>query len=617
MQTQEDWVLFLLGVLAFSQIVFFPGIIVLKFLPTRWRVIPTLVFTFALSLLINYVLVLSLTTLRLYTRAVIYPIFVIELILFVYLYRQTLAEPIGAIASKWLNTLVALANAFLKSSEEKKQSDPLSRFIILAATIGIAGYALSNLAWAARIWWNGVGAVIDRWDAVVSWNSWAMEWAANQFPAGTWEYPQLIPANLSISYVFLGNHQIQFFNTAFLSMFLFFILLLLFDLALQHKRFGFFLSVIAAKFILKEFTWEFFNTAYVDIPLAFFAFAAVFSILEARNQPDDAKRKGYIWIGFLLTAAASLTKQGGLFLLVLTPLMIWYVVLPAIGTRPSRRAVAELLWQPLGLALLIILPWYIYVEIGIIQGSMTSNIEWVASGIHGNLTYLQRFVKAFRSLGSYGYFLLLTILGGFWLQKEYRWVVYGIVMPYYLIWAFFFSYDARNLSLIFPFWGLATGLIAEKILVAVVGVIRWLKLGNLRLAILPVFWVALVIMGSFLLPDSKLISRQNELQKHILDDRLNTFLYEYFDELGRVEPILTDYPLRYLPGLQEVKTTFSDAEFFNQKWDRYPEVNYILMPNSAQKELKAQIFEKVENGEYELIFHEKNFDYYFIRRLTP
>lgn len=56
-----------------------------------------------------------------------------------------------------------------------------------------------------------VGGVFTNWDAVVSWNQWAISWALNEFPHGTYNYPQLLPISESISYVLMDSTGIQFF----------------------------------------------------------------------------------------------------------------------------------------------------------------------------------------------------------------------------------------------------------------------------------------------------------------------------------------------------------------------------------------------------------------------
>lgn len=608
--------MFFLGVFAVIQVTFLPGILLLKIFPTRWRLIPTGVYAFGLSLVANYALVLILTSVHLYTRGVMLALFLIEVVAAVYLYWQTLSQPLNHWAEVSIHAVQGAVAALVPEKDQDEDSSPFWRILLLVLTLALVGYALSVVVWGFKTWLDGFGMVIDRWDAVVSWNDWAEQWAGNHFPLKTWEYPQLLPINLSLAYVFTGSTVMQLFNTAYLGLFMSSILLLLFDLALQHRSAGYFAAIIAAKFILKEFTWEFFHTAYADLPLAFFAFTSAFTILEARQTTDRKQRNGVLWIGMLLAAGAAVTKQGGLFMLVMTPLMASYLVANKEDRASATHRKRLLGW--VGGMLLVVLPWYLYVEVGIISGTFESNIEWVTSGIYGNLTYWERFLNAFNSLGIYGYSLILLFLGGFWLEKPYRWMVYGIVLPYSLIWAVFFGYDPRNLSLVFGFWGLGLGMLLETILGWGKKVVDGLKLGRVPALVLPVLLVAGIAAGSLLLTDEKLTNQQLEAQRHILDDRLNNFLYQYFDDLGHIEPILTSYPVERLPGLEGIKVSFSEGvESFYQQWEAYPEVDLILVPGSAESELLNHIMDKVDTGEYELLFYENNFRYYFIRRNTP
>lgn len=610
--------MFFWGVLAVIQVTFLPGILLLKVFPTRWRVIPTMAYAFGLSLAANYVLVLALTSVHLYTRGVMLALFFIELAAAVYLYWGALSQPLNRWAEQAVSAVQEAVAALVPEKEKDGGGNQFWRILALVLTLALVGYALSVVVWGFRTWMDGFGLVIDRWDAVVSWNDWAEQWAGNRFPHKTWEYPQLLPINLSLAYVFTGSKVVQFFNTAWLGMFMLYILLLLLDLALEHRTVGYFAGIIAAKFILKEFTWEFFHTAYADLPLAFFAFASVYAVLEARQPADRKRRHGYLWIGMLLAAGAAVTKQGGLYLLLMTPLMAHFLVLNKVegAGDSSQRGKRLLRW--VGAMLLIVLPWYVYVQVGIARGTFESNIEWVSNGIYGDLTYWERFANAFSSLGVYGYALIVLFLGGFWLEKPFRWMVYGIVLPYFLMWAVFFGYDPRNLSLVFGFWGLGLGMLLETILGWGGKVIGWLKLGRIPAYVVPVLLGASIAAGGLLLTDEKLTSQQLDAQRHILDDRLNTFLYQYFDDLGGIEPILTSYPVQRLPGLEGIQVSFREGvDAFYQQWEAYPEVDLILMPGSADSALLTHILDKVDAGDYELLFFEDNFNYYFIRRVVP
>ena len=92
--------MFILGILAFLQTVFLPGFIAIKFLGINRSAnalkeingkIRQLVYTFALSLLINYLLVFALTALGIYKPLTLYIILFCEGILSIY-YLQNSKE---------------------------------------------------------------------------------------------------------------------------------------------------------------------------------------------------------------------------------------------------------------------------------------------------------------------------------------------------------------------------------------------------------------------------------------------------------------------------------------------------------------------------------------------
>ncbi|HKJ27462.1 MAG TPA: hypothetical protein VJ965_07475, partial [Anaerolineales bacterium] len=269
--------MFVFGILAVLQITFIPGMILLKLLKIRWRWLQGLLLAFGLSMVANYVLVLTLVTLRLYLRGVVVAVFALELLALVYFYRDTLTRRLAQTAADWLAQGQEFFRSLAAGLAAGEEDHPLSRFLVRLVSVVLVVYALSMVWWGVKVFINGLGMVIDHWDAVTSWNTWTRAWAANSVPTTFGQYPQLIPSNLSLPYVFMGSDRLQFFNTAVMSLFTGAILLLLFDLAVQHKRVGYFAAIIAAQFIIKNFAGIFMNTVYVDIPLGFFAFVAVYT----------------------------------------------------------------------------------------------------------------------------------------------------------------------------------------------------------------------------------------------------------------------------------------------------------------------------------------------------
>ena len=137
------------------------------------------------------------------------------------------------------------------------------------------------------------GDIFQEWDAVVSWNRWAIDWAANRLPRTTAEYPQLLPCNLSLSYVFIQDSSIWFFAKGWL--FLFCLLLLLGHVRPRPARpagadtsSGVFITYALLVAMLR---FRFISSGYADMPVAFMAYAGVYALLLARGARTPASKR--------------------------------------------------------------------------------------------------------------------------------------------------------------------------------------------------------------------------------------------------------------------------------------------------------------------------------------
>ena len=85
--------MFLLGICSIFQMIFLPGFIALK--PFKINgIIRVTIFSFALSLIINYCMVFLLTSTGLYTRAIVFLIFGIEMLVFIKFIYPLLNQPL-------------------------------------------------------------------------------------------------------------------------------------------------------------------------------------------------------------------------------------------------------------------------------------------------------------------------------------------------------------------------------------------------------------------------------------------------------------------------------------------------------------------------------------------
>ena len=307
------------------------------------------------------------------------------------------------------------------------------------------------------------GAVFNIWDDIVSWNRWALDFAAGRMPSLTWEYPQLLPSIWSIFYVETGVHDLQIFIKC-LAAWLPVVQLVVFAAMWREDRtlasvMG---AIFAAALLCRT---DFYAVAaYAEIPAGTIAFLSFYAAwLSSRREGREADK--IAWVGAALVAAATLTKQaGGLFLVV------YPVFLLAVSAKTPERRRRVLV--SIGIALALALPWYVYRECLILTGREVSNLRYLTSTIHEHHSLAQRFWI------SVGY--LREWLDGFiWLPSGFstslwyisfaaslfalgsrmgRLVLLSTIVPYFLIYAFFFGYDERNLMAISPFLAWSNGI---------------------------------------------------------------------------------------------------------------------------------------------------------------
>lgn len=114
-----------------------------------------------------------------------------------------------------------------------------------------------------------------------------------------------------------------------------------------------------------------------------------------------------------------------------------------------------------------------------------------------------------------------------------------------------------------------------------------------------------------LVPDSVLIKKQLDLQRYALDPDLNEHLYQYFDTEVDLEPIFTNYPLRFLPGFENNQVDiggFEDYDIYMEKREQFPQVKYMLISLYKNNgEVVAEIFDEIDQGKIQIIFEVKRY----------
>jgi hypothetical protein len=439
----------LMGVIALFQVILLPGLIISILLGIRGVILTTLL-SFALSLLVNYQLVFVLTLAGFYTENAMLMVIIFECFILIWLYFQRFRH-------KYI------------SIKLPKFSVGFSSYIILL----FAAMAMFSCWTLFELLLQRNPGIFEISDAVVSWNRWAVDWYNNRLPVLTWEYPQLIPANWSITYILttpqMSPVQVQFFAKAVMGLFPLGILLIFVDIFLRFRSLAALAAISVYAYLLTQLLGNYIGSGYVDIPVAFFMSLAAYLLLLFYKAALNFKAA--FFAAGAVAAGAVLTKQAGFFIVFFYfGVLAWLFLFSARQTAYKIRQA----WFILLLICLLIVPWYMLKGIQIAQKVDESNIHYLISDIHVEKVPLQRlWIATTNKLPQALHINLqaptdmlgrISILIGMvffllwaFISQTGRLIILAIILPYYLLWATFFSYDIRNIAPVIPFFAMAVG----------------------------------------------------------------------------------------------------------------------------------------------------------------
>ena len=584
----------LAGVAAFLQITLLPGLLFTRALGLGTGAIKTITFSFAISLILNYHLVLLLTLTRSYNRSVLFSIFALEVLALFFMFKRSLFSKVGDVSS----IVMSKYRYFVERVKADKKG----------SNLGIGVLAMSVILLYLSIFFVSIGGIFDDWDDVVSWNRWAVDWFHGDLPALTWHYPQLLPSNWSITYAFMNDGRIQFFAKSISAIFPLFSILIMLDLWLRKEFRGYLYAVPFLGLIFGLFAANYINKGYADIPVSFMALMAVYSLILVEESDTSSDKLKAVSIGALCSAGAGLTKQAGLYFALIYPILSYVTIVSKLELKGRKKQLLTVS-QYVMLAVLL-LPWYFYSESAIRTGVNESEISYVTGETHVSKNLLDRPEYAVNGIINTAYSTIIKISGlenSLWVKifvvifllftvyflvcgmKVHlcRYINILLVVPYFIIWSLFFSYDVRNLTLVFPFLAICAGhgidynynllmrnraqdmeITTEKDnglkekLEGKSFAAKYIFGMNTSVIVIPLS--LMFAAGSFYFNDESLIRRQLRLQREIWDAETNRNLYNLAWSSG-TDVVLTDYQImRHLPGLEHraIVVDMQDDEAF-------------------------------------------------------
>jgi hypothetical protein len=351
------------------------------------------------------------------------------------------------------------------------------------------------------------------------------------------------------------------------------ILLMLFDLFKKLRSDPFLSACAWSGLLLVNIVGGYIGKGYMDIPATFFCFSIFYALLLTVG--------GYlrvfpgVMLASVLLAGSLLIKQTGLFMLFPFAAACFFVLRPAVPDANGRK---KLLIAMTGCTLLLAAPWYVYKEVQIGHAVETSEVSYVTKDIYAGKDKMQRLHDASRrfqekvtgtplidvlpeqarpaaSLVFFAVLIILTI-ASLWTALG-RFILLFVVVPYYFIWAVYFSYDARNAALLIPFWGISLGIgsvvVTNWLAASPRTVGRWALGSVIGLAIL-------VCCVKFPLERLSNLERRMATEQ-LMDSSMNRLLYQHYDTDAVKRKTLCAYPMMaYLPGIRQFAEPFSFDE---------------------------------------------------------
>lgn len=601
---------FLLGIIAFLQVVFLPGWLILHAFKIEETIPKKLLYSFGLSLMANYTVIFPLVSLHLYTQFTVACIIVAEIILFSYLYRDTLLNVKNISLHELFEHVLKYSRQKITSLclwwKEETKDNYRSYFFSFAFFFSICSFV-----YIGYLFMTNLGTIFSLSDPAYSWNPWAVQWSQNTFPTNTWEYPQLVTTNWSLFYVIIGK-PIQFFAKAIMPLFFLGILSTLFIFSIRKKSLAFLLAVPATVLFMRLMNGSAImaTEGYVDSALTFFTAVSLFSLLSIEKNDSVKKTYQHLLIGALFAFGAAMTKQGGIFILAIYPILSWLIAIK------DNLILRKKLWRYTLIYLsgifILVAPYYVHAELAISSGKDVSVIPSILQQLYGggeNPAHRAFSVLTDLTRKTYGLFLLFLLLVPLaWRDKKYKLIISFVLLPYLLIWLFFVAYDTRNLSLIMPLLSISACLGIEYTFFKKREIFEGL-IKTIRISHIVIFGIICLIAASPLI-SKKILNAEISAERRVYDDEVSLALSNYFENPENSGVLYTADLLPYLLAATKNRLWSKNGEyregidfniFINSPENK--EVSYIFIPRTYDKETRDYIQKKIDAGEYSMIFN--------------
>ncbi|MBK7379391.1 MAG: hypothetical protein IPJ03_10355 [Ignavibacteriales bacterium] len=432
----------LLGILAIVQTVYLPGFVFTGIFNIKTTsTIQKWIYFFAISLFSNYAIVTILTLFGFYKSSVFYIIIAIEVVIIAYL---VIAKKSKIDLGFNFRQLILDFLSFCKSVSISE------RVLIIITTLVVLFYL--------SLFISNLGTIFYFVDTVknIHWNTWAIDFANNSLPKESSHFPQLIPANWSISYLLIGEKNVHFFPKSFMPLFFLGNVFMFLDLFFSKKNYVYLVALIIYGFFAPIiYNLVFIADGNADLPVSFFTFLSFYAYLKTDKDKFELKELGIV---FLFASTAAGTKLAGFYVFFFISILCLYHFIKSYK-RFDRKQI-PVLAVSIVVILSINLFWYF-----LKPETMASGLhqpEWLVQGYANILNNALHLAYYNIGLPVIAFFIIALLFSLF--TKESRYVTIFFVIPPIILWMYKYSADFRNLSFVVPFISYASAFGLFKII---------------------------------------------------------------------------------------------------------------------------------------------------------
>jgi hypothetical protein len=590
--------LLILGLLGFIQAVFLPGAIIYRLFNLKTKFYIYFLIIVGISIAINSNIVFLLVLLNIYSQKSMLILIIIETIL---LLKFKIKNDNYSLLYKYKFLDNINSDIKYKNKEFLYFIINKCKLIILLITIYIiiGPTGISNL-----------GQIFINVDAIVSWNSWAVDLATGGMPVKYHLYSQLLPSILSIPYVLMEDTWIQFFSYAICLLFPTCICLMILSLFEKFPIVSFIMMIIVCLWPIKRFVKY---MGYVDFPLSFIGFLAVATILWGYKEDERTRIKCLLLSSFFLGSAAAIKQLGFLLILFFPLIIIEFKILSLINIKLKLKTI--ILFSII--TLFFALPWNIYIYYSFEKIIASSHMQNILQNIHLGRSLFERLLHVINIWPGLFIFTLLAI-PGILIKNNKSISIFGILIMF--VWIFCFSYDNRNSYLALFFISFSIGLTIQNlflknyefILLNIKKLIYNIKILNKAIYKICIIIFSILIIATIIKSDSinkNLYKRQDRKILEINNQNSDNIIISNLIKSNNNNLIITnDVFTLYLTKYNKDKILF----FHHYQEDRTDPIEIFnkvksMIKNNSDKKIYLYIISG-SNKEFIKLF----FDYYFL-----